>query len=580
MEALDAAAGPRFTPGSNLPGERGASWCFVLPSLELGRIVCLGAPTRDTLITLARLRAEVVVCAPRRKLKRLRSPARGLSGISLLETTAGEPVPVEQRSADLVLLARRPDGRLQREIERLLRADGTVYAEYRSFGLGRRKDQLQPLRELGRTQLLWLGPAAGDVRVAAPLEDERTIAYLEKRFLAWRIFRRRLFRAPLRVLEREPLVNRVARRRALLVQRTPSAAPAGPPRYLRTIAARAGVDLAGCRWGLAAPGRYGSQKLLVFVFDGAGDVPAYVAKITRDAKHNPRLENEWRALNLLREQGIGDDGTVPKPLFLDSHASLAVLGETAIDGVPFLKRTEASPECLYARAAVDWLLELGIRTAHRAPLGAPRLTEVLGGLVDRFREIYQVERDHLAFLGHQADVLAEAGPTLPFVFQHGDPGPWNIVVTADGRLAFLDWEAADRRGMPLWDLLHFLRSYGLAVSRAAGTRDPLRSFADHYLDDSPLNDVLVGATARFCARTGLGPDLVEPLFYLCWMHRALKEAATLPPGRFGSGRYVNILRLALDGRDSPGLGRLFTAAGGLRERPEDAAPHTDAWSGR
>lgn len=570
MGAADAALGENFAPGSNLPGDRGASWSFLLPSLELGRIVCLGAPTNEALTALARFGAEVVVCASRRELGKLESTARETAGVSLLATRAGEPVAIEEQSADLVFLPRRPNRRARREVERLLGVDGTVYVEYRSFGLRRREHR--HFGHLGGTQLLWLGPAAGDVRVAAPLEDRRAVAYLERRFLAWRILRRRLLRDPLRVLQRDPFVNRVARRRGLLVHRTHSPEAAGPPRYVQTIAARAGIDLAGRRWGLAAPGRYGSQKLLLFVFDGAGEAPAYLAKITREARHKPRLENEWRALNLLREQGIGDDGTVPRPLFLDSHASLAVLGETAVDGVAFLERTEASAECPYARAAVDWLLELGVRTARRASPRAPRSTEVLGALVDRFGAIYRLERHHLTFLSRQAEALAEPGRALPFVFQHGDPGPWNVVVTAEGLPAFLDWEAADPRGMPLWDLFHFLRSYGLTVSRAAGTRDALRSFAEHYLDDSPLNDVLVGATVRFCAHTGLAPDLVGPLFYLCWVHRALKEAATLPPRRLGSGRYVNILRLAIDRRDAPGLGRLFRAAEASRERFDAAAP--------
>jgi hypothetical protein len=42
------------------------------------------------------------------------------------------------------------------------------------------------------------------------------------------------------------------------------------------------------------------------------------------------------------------------------------------------------------------------------------------------------------------------------------------------------------------------------------------------------------------------------------MHRGLKEAATLPRHRLESGRYVGILRLAIERRDSPGLSALFS----------------------
>jgi hypothetical protein len=103
-----------------------------------------------------------------------------------------------------------------------------------------------------------------------------------------------------------------------------------------------------------------------------------------------------------------------------------------------------------------------------------------------------------------------------------------------------------------------VRSYGLLVSRAAGTRAPLQSFAEHFLQRSAVNQLLVDATTRFCAETRLAENLVEPLFYTCWMHRGLKEAATLPPDRLESGRYVGILRLAIERHDSPGLCALFS----------------------
>jgi hypothetical protein len=557
MSTLAATGGASFAPGTNLRGTgRGASWYFLLPSLELGRIVCLGSPSRAALTTLGRSGAEIVVCARRRQLEGLRPASSGLSNVSLLETSAGEPVPLPEESADLVFLTGRANRRVRSEIERLLKPEGMVYAEYRGF-VPHLRGGVRSLERLGLTQRLWLAPVAEEIRVAAPLEDIRTITYLESRFLARRLLRRRLLRQPAHVLARHRVVSRLARRRGLLVHRTTAASVAGPPRYLQAMAARAGVDLAGLRWGLAAPGAYGSQKLLLFLFDGADEAPAYVAKITRDAKHNPRLENEWRALSLLRSHGIGDDGAVPQPLFLDSHGTLAVLGETAIDGVPFLERTKGNAGCPHARAAVDWLLQLGIRTAQRIPDGAPHPTAALAGFIDRFDDVYRVDPDHVAFLTAQARTLVDTAPALPLVFQHGDPGPWNLVVRADGRPAFLDWEAAEPRGMPLWDLFHFFRSFGLVVSRAARERDQLRSFSDQILADSELSRLLAETTSRFCSESELAPSLVEPLFYLSWMHRALKEAARLPSDRLGQGRYVNLLRLAIERRDSPGLRRLF-----------------------
>ena len=543
----------RFAPGSNVKGAVGGSnWCFLLPSLHLGRIVCLGRLSPAGLSTLAGLGDEVVVCAPARDLRRLRRSigSVGPANVSLLETDVGDAA-LPDGTADLVVVPRLPALHRRARADkvararRLLKPGGIAYVEGRFFG------------GFDAETLLWLAPAAGEVRLAAPLHDQRTVAYLERRFFKRGLVRRQLLRRPRRVLVRQPTVMRIVRRRGALVGR-PERLVAGPPEYIRAIAAAAGVDLENRRWGLAAPGDYPSQKVLFLLFQSAGEAPEAVVKITRHPDLNFRLENEWRALTILREHGVGTDDTLPRPLFLGSHRGLAVLGESAIGGIPFRKRTRATADCAYASAAVEWLLELGRATAFPARADARGALSELDALFKQFTRTYRLEPREEDLLGAHAAALVDSSNGLPHVFQHGDPGPWNLLITPDGRPAFLDWEAGEPRGMPLWDLFHFVRSYGLLVSRAAGTRAPLQSFTEHFLQRSAVNRLLVDATSRFCAQTGLAADRVEPLFYTCWMHRGLKEAATLPRHRLESGRYVGILRLAIERRESPGLSALFS----------------------
>jgi len=83
-----------------------------------------------------------------------------------------------------------------------------------------------------------------------------------------------------------------------------------------------------------------------------------------------------------------------------------------------------------------------------------------------------------------------------------------------------------------------------------------------YLADGPLSLALADDVGRHCAQIGLDPALVGPLFFTCWMHRALKEAARLEPHRLATGRYARLLRLCLERRDAPGLRRLWGAAAG------------------
>jgi hypothetical protein len=86
----------------------------------------------------------------------------------------------------------------------------------------------------------------------------------------------------------------------------------------------------------------------------------------------------------------------------------------------------------------------------------------------------------------------------------------------------------------------------------------MRSFEEQLLGDSELGRLLAQKTSRYCAETGLATELVEPLFYLCWVHRALREATRLHPHHLDRGRYVNLLRVSIERRESPGLRRLFS----------------------
>jgi hypothetical protein len=279
-----------------------------------------------------------------------------------------------------------------------------------------------------------------------------------------------------------------------------------------------------------------------------------VVKVARDERQNARLANEWRALNWLSEAGI--PGALPRPAFFGHHAGLAVLGESAVMGTPFRERTNARHDCPLARAALQWLLGLGVATAHPGA-SKPDVADAVAELASRFQALYRLTSAQRAALAAHVNALGSASSPLPLVLQHGDPGVWNLLVRDGGEPAFLDWEAAERHGMPLWDAFYFVRSYAVTVARARGRTTSLRAVRDELLAEGPLSRLLASAVEHHCEQIGLERALVEPLFITCWMHRALKEATRRPPGRLDSGHYVNLLRLSLDQADAPGLRRLY-----------------------
>jgi len=445
-----------------------------------------------------------------------------------------------------------------RRLAGLLSASGAVYADS-----GRpARAELAALAESRRVTRLWLWVVEGEVQLAAGLDDGAAVAFLRRPPAAQPIVRLRA--RPRDLVRRVRRPGRAGERIGVLSVATRSAGgPGAPvPGYIRAIAAAAGEPLDGCRVALAAPGDYPSRKAIIAVFSSEGSEPRYIVKVARDPAFNDRLANEDRALRALAAAGIGDPATVPRARFFGHDGGLAVLAQTAIHGVPFRQVARGTHECPAARAAIAWLMELGARTADRAMAEPEQAAAALRVLLDRFAGLYRPSVTEHELLAGQIDVIAASPWPFPLVFQHGDPGVWNLLVTPDGRPAFLDWEAAEQHGMPLWDLFYAARSVGIGVARASGTRSSLDAFVEQYLADGPLSLALADDVGRHCAQIGLDPALVGPLFFTCWMHRALKEAARLEPHRLATGRYARLLRLCLERRDAPGLRRLWGAAAG------------------
>lgn len=566
---LDITLATHFVPGTNVKGDAaGASWSFMLPSLELRQVVCLGLPREETLMALARFADKVLVfCGGQRELQRSRHmrERRELGNVSVA-ARQDDRLPLADGATDLVLVCQRGfvrrlerDADEQAEIRRVLADSGSLYVE----GWSPRGD-LGSARlngDLGSTlaqELFLMTPRLGEAGTAVPVEDRRTLEYFASHKLECRSFQRRPLKQASALIDGWAPAGRLGRRTCLLASGAEADLAGSPPRYVREIARAGGVDIDAYRWGLSAPGRYTSRKVVLFLFAPGSDMPEYVVKLTRTGEMNYRLENECRALELLAEIDGIDTSVVPRAVFSGHHAGLAVVGESAIDGVPLLSRTDGSPTCKLGGAAISWLHDLGARTADPDSASPRTVADGLARLLERFVEIYRPAAGHRAFLESQIVRIATADGPFPLVFQHGDPGVWNVMATGDDTVAFLDWEAAEPHGMPLWDLFYFLRSYCMRSVSVRGKRARLDALSRLLLADSPLSALLTESTRRYAAGIGLPGELVEPLFYTCWMHRALKEATRLVPSKLSTGHYYQLLLLAIERHDEQALQRLFS----------------------
>lgn len=527
-------ADPR--PGSNLKGRAaGAAWTYLLPRLDLGVVLCVGDPSSAALETLRRMAPRLVIAG---------GSGRGHRGPGVEVLAAGDLGSVADGSVDLVYVtgpARLRDVHVASALRRKLRHDGHLYVEAGLTGPSdRRLGELLAAGGLAEIRRFWLTPATGEARSAVPAEYGDVRDLFAQRGIAvpsWPRLARRL--------ERRFPLPRSGRRMGLLA--TSSAAfssePGEVPKYLRAMAAADDVDLAGYRYGLSARGRYNSRKILFYLFPPGGDTPTMIVKTTRDSAFNARLENEARALRHVAERNLVAPGSAPEVVFAGHHGGLAMVAETALKGIPLSSRRIGGS----ASGSYEWLTSLAERSSTRDSAAGPEIVAALEGMVAAVMRIYGLDRDERQTLDAAVHAVAARADDMPIVFAHGDAGVWNRLVLAGGRVAFLDWEAAEPRGLPLWDLFYFARSHVLGLARLRQWARRPKALVRELRFDGDLRR----AVRAYGRRLQLSEELVESLFVLCWAHRALREVPRLDARRLSAGHYVGLLRASLAPTERP-----------------------------
>ncbi|HET7168343.1 MAG TPA: phosphotransferase [Candidatus Limnocylindrales bacterium] len=529
----------------------GAGWLYALPRLEFDRIVCIGMPAPATLAGLVRAGGSVHVIvrsAPARE--RLARHVLN-AGFESVTWSADDDGPSASDPFDLVVVSEAGVGRdagLARRVIGRLQRDGIAFVPSDiDAGSGLARDGLTTAR-------LALTPGRGEVRSAVPAEDDAMRRTIVRLGLAGSAIHPRLARA----VRRRPAAA-IARlggrsgRVATLIGRAADGIGPAVPAYVREVAAAGGLDLAGWGWGVAARGEYDTQKVLMLLRAPDAEQASGVVKITRAEAHRARLENEGRALQRLARMPLAS-ARVPAPWFAGQHAGRALLGESMIDGRPFTEAATWRPDDPALTDGARWLTDLAVATA--VPVPAATMGAALGTLLERYERLHRPASAELDALRDRFAALGRLADPIPTVFQHGDPGIWNLLVDHDGRTVFLDWEAAEADGLPLWDLLYFLRSYAVATSRRSGVRDRLDAAARHLLDGSALSDRIVEIVAAYRDRVGVPGAAIEALIYGCWVHRSLKEASRMAPERLAEGQFVRLIRRMLARPDAPVLARL------------------------
>lgn len=569
---LETTLQTNFTPGTNLTGGlASAAWRFLLPSLQLETIVCLEVPGKATLRVLAQhCRQLIVLSARAQKLQRRQqeiTPQNGCAWDWRLLPDFNR-LPLATTSIDLLVLAGgsglaliSQHAALVPEMKRALKPEGTVYFETKTlrqrFTAGRLVTRLQQLG-FGAPRVFWVTPFRGELRTAFPLGDERMSQYLLRTVLFGQSLQKRVASRVGSWLSRSGFLSLCAPRRAIVLPHASTSQTVQVPPYVAAIARAAGMDLDGHRCGLSARGKYNSNKTIFYLFGAASAHADLVVKMARAPEFNARLENEHRVLALLEQKKLVARDSYPRALFFGHHAGLALMGQQAVHGAPFRRRTTAAAQCPFARQALAWFADLAGEEAQRESVSGAEAGARLFELLQRFAALYALTAAEREFLDGQIALIQQSSARFPLVFQHGDAGTWNMLVSAEGKVIVIDWEAGEPRGMPLWDMFYFMRSFGNWCARAKGVRDPLTSFRKNFCEPSDIGAVLLQTVSQYCAALGLERRLVSPLLLTCWMQRALKESARLTPAQLQHGHYYNLLKLCIAQHQAPALQALWS----------------------
>ncbi len=551
---LEITLNTKFVPGTNLRGGLAvADWRYLLPSLRFDHVLCIGAPSVNDLSVYGTLGQKIFVVSNKKiKLLKLSQEIQiqKIQNLQLICVDSLDKLPFADNSLDLIF---KYDEKTETqdfkekntfaELNRILSMHGVIYFETNS------------IKDLGArfkaAQVFWLMPFTGKMRTAQPVWDEKIATYFFSNVMYGQSIKKRALSQIGKHLSKIGWLKYLTPRRAVLLRQAPvNGGIAQPPMYLKSLAEKSGFDLNGYRFGLSTRGLGNSNKAIFYLFERTASLPEIVIKMTRGPEFNYRLENENRVLKLLKEKQIVSQETFPEALFFDYHNHLAILGQRAVDGEPFRARTAANESCPVFHDAVNWLVQLGAAEGSKSAAVPGEVAIALSKLYKRFIAIYKLSNEHQMFLYQKIHAITDSKQVFPLVFQHGDPGTWNILVSKAGKVIFMDWEAGEPQGMPLWDLFYFFRTYGSWVSRQQGSRDALKNFTQHFLQPSALSTLLQEIVSKYCNLIGLDHELIESLFYTCWMHRALKESTRLTGEKLDSGHYVNLLRLAIDNRSS------------------------------
>lgn len=288
------------------------------------------------------------------------------------------------------------------------------------------------------------------------------------------------------------------------------------------------------------------NKVVCLAFAGGEAEPRLAVKLARNAASETGIRNEAAALAAVGAH-VGPAAVVPRLVFQTRLAGTEAVGESVVEGVPLVEGLGART----FRPLVTEVAEVLASLAAGCPVAPfeawePRL---VAPVLEAFEDRFAPGVDAAACAGTRRALAAL--PPLPIVPEHRDCSPWNLLRVADGRLAFVDWESAEPRGLPVMDLVYFLVNAAFLAEGTLGSGGEIETYRRLVTPGSDLHETFAEVTAAYAARLGLDASVLRPLRLLAWMLHATVEhdriesrrSASPSGGPRGGSVYLDLWRV-------------------------------------
>jgi aminoglycoside phosphotransferase len=258
-----------------------------------------------------------------------------------------------------------------------------------------------------------------------------------------------------------------------------------------------------------------SSHVIVFVRFGDSIDPALVAKVPRLPGDHARLEKEAAMLEAAHSWRKGGFDSIPRVVAFEDYGGHRLLIETALVGRAMSPAFVRGNLDSSLETGMNWLLDFHVATQHKVENKAAwfaKQVELPVNVLENALNLAPDEKQLLAETRELAESLRNAD--LPVVVSHNDFSHPNIMLCKGDSLGVVDWELADKDGLPAFDLFFYLKYIAFARNEAQTNEKYVQAFREAFFSDTAWARPYL---ARYCEALHLDAGLLASSFVLCWL---------------------------------------------------------------